>query len=345
MSRTSPFTATPLAPLALVTGGGGFLGGAIVEQLVAGGHRVRTFARGDYPELCRQGVEHVRGDLRDAGAVERAVAGCDVVFHVAAKAGVWGAYRDYYADNVTGTDHVLAACRAAGVTRLVYTSSPSVVFDGTDMEGVDESVPYAKNPKSAYSATKAIAEQRVLEANSAALRTIALRPHLIWGPRDNHIVPRLIRRARSGRLRIVGDGTNRVDVTYIDNAAQAHLLAAEALLTNPAAAGRAYFISQGAAVNAWEFINRMLDCAQIPPVRKRISRGAARLAGACFEGAYKLLGVRAEPPMTRFLADELAASHWFDISAARRELGFLPRVGLEEGLERLRAWLSTGERC
>ena len=236
----------PHRPLkALVTGGGGFLGLAVVEQLLARGDQVRSFARGPYPGLADLGVEVRRGDLRDAQAVEQACAGCDVVFHVAAKAGIWGRYAAYYEPNVRGTQNVLAACREHGVHRLVYTSSPSVVFDGRSMEGVDESVPYPQRQHSHYAATKALGEQAVLAANGTTLRTLALRPHLIWGPRDNHLVPRIVSRGRAGTLRRVGDGTNKVDTTYIENAARAHLLAADALATNPRAAGRPFFISQG----------------------------------------------------------------------------------------------------
>jgi nucleoside-diphosphate-sugar epimerase len=190
---------------ALVTGGGGFLGRAIVERLRARGDHVRSFSRGEHPELADMGVETLRGDLADADALEQACCNCDVVFHVAARAGVWGRYRDYYETNVRGTENVLRACRTQAVARLVFTSSPSVVFSGGDMENIDESVPYPPHFHSHYSETKALAEQKVLAANGGELRTVALRPHLIWGPRDNHIVPRLVARARAGQLRRVGD--------------------------------------------------------------------------------------------------------------------------------------------
>jgi nucleoside-diphosphate-sugar epimerase len=327
----------------LITGGGGFVGRALAEKCAEAGARVRTFARGDYPALQALGIEHIRGDLADAGAVLRAAEGCAVVFHVAAKAGVWGPYDDFYAANVRGTENVIAACRSAGISTLVYTSSPSVVFGGHDMEGVDESALLPERHASHYSATKAIAERAVLAAGDANLRTCALRPHLIWGPRDNHIIPRILKRAKQGRLRIVGDGTNRVDVTYIDNCVHAHLCAAAALLGGgeaaDRAAGRAYFISDGTPVNAWAFINRILEAAGLPPLRRKISRRAARTLGAMFEFVYSAFGVKQEPPMTRFLADELATSHWFDIRAARTQLHYAPPVTTEQGLERLRLWL------
>src|SRR5262245_54910957 len=179
---------------ALVTGGGGFLGGAVVRRLVARGDAVRSLSRGAYPALATLGVEQCQADLADAGAVRRAAQGCDVVFHVAAKAGLAGRFADYHAANVLGTQNVLAACRACGVRALVFTSSPSVVFDGTDMEGVDESAPYPLHYHAHYPATKAQAERLVLAANGPELATVALRPHLIWGPGDNHLVPRVLAR-------------------------------------------------------------------------------------------------------------------------------------------------------
>jgi nucleoside-diphosphate-sugar epimerase len=323
---------------ALVTGGGGFLGRAIVDRLVARGDRVRSYARGAYPELADMGVEALRGDLTDADAVRAACGGCDVVFHVAARAGIWGSYQDYYEPNVRGTENVIAGCRAQGVSRLVFTSSPSVVFAGGDMENADESLPYPARHHSHYSATKALAEQRVLAANGEHLRTLVLRPHLIWGPGDNHLVPRLIARARAGQLRQIGPGRNKVDSTYIDNAADAHVLAADALKANPHAAGRVYFISNGEPRPVWELINRIIGAAGLPPVTRRVSHRTARTVGGVLELLYAVLRVKGEPRMTRFLADELATSHWFNISAARGDLGYEPRVSIEDGLQRLEAW-------
>ena len=334
----------PHRPLkALVTGGGGFLGLAVVEQLLARGDQVRSFARGPYPGLAELGVEVRRGDLRDAQAVEQACAGCDVVFHVAAKAGIWGRYAAYYEPNVRGTQNVLAACREHGVRRLVYTSSPSVVFDGRSMEGVDESVPYPQRQHSHYAATKALGEQAVLAANGTTLRTLALRPHLIWGPRDNHLVPRIVSRGRAGTLRRVGDGTNKVDTTYIENAARAHLLAADALATNPRAAGRPFFISQGEPMALWEIINRILAAAGLPPLTRSVPQPVAWSVGAILEAAYVVLRLKGEPRMTRFVARELATAHWFDITAARTELGYEPVISITEGLHRLEAWLQERE--
>jgi 2-alkyl-3-oxoalkanoate reductase len=320
---------------ALVTGGGGFLGGAIVRRLVARGDRVCSLARGHYAELEALGVVQHRGDVADADAVSQATAGCDVIFHVAAKAGIWGRYDDYYRANVVGTRNVLEACRQHGIRRLVHTSSPSVVFNGRDMEGVNESLPYPDHFEAHYPQTKAEAEKLVLAANGPDLATVALRPHLIWGPGDNHLIPRIVARGRSGRLRRIGSASKKIDTIYIENAADAHLLAADRLSPGSPIAGKAYFLSQGEPVPTWEFINRILAAAGVAPVTRTVPVWLAYTAGWMLETWYGALRLQSEPPMTRFLARELATSHWFDISAARRDLGYEPKVSIDEGLRRL----------
>jgi nucleoside-diphosphate-sugar epimerase len=267
--------------------------------------------------------------------VERAVVGVDVVFHVAARAGVWGRYADYFATNVTGTENILAACRKHGVQKLVYTSTPSVVHTGVDLEGVDESIPYPKHFDAAYPETKALAEKAVLAANGPDLATVALRPHLIWGPGDPHLIPRLLARAREGKLRRIGSRAVKVDVTYIDNAADAHLLAAEKLAPGSPVSGKTYFISNGEPVELWGFIDRILAEAGLPPITRTVSAWKARLAGRVLEWVYRGLRLPGEPSMTRFVANQMSTSHWYNISAARRDLGYEPRVSIEEGMQRL----------
>ncbi len=320
---------------ALVTGGGGFLGLAIVKKLRARGDEVRSFSRGAHPALGELGAESVRGDLADAAAVLQAARACDIVFHVAAKAGVWGSADSYHRANVVGTSNVLDACKEAGISRLVFTSTPSVTFAGRDQIAVDESAPYARSYLCDYPRTKSIAERHVLASNGPALATVALRPHLIWGPGDPHLVPRLLDRARSGRLRLLGERPNEVDSVYVDNAADAHLLAADGLTPDSAIAGKAYFISQGEPLPLADLINRILAAGGLPPVQRRIPSGAAYALGAILEAAYGLLGIENEPPMTRFVARQLSTAHWFDISAARRDLGYSPAISLDEGMERL----------
>jgi nucleoside-diphosphate-sugar epimerase len=328
-----------VAMTALVTGGGGFLGLAIVRRLVARGDSVRSLSRQSHSDLESLGVKEFLGDLSDSAAVERTVEGCDLVFHVAAKAGVWGPPDEYYRTNVVGTENILAACRNHGVRRLIYTSSPSVVFTGSDRAGIDETAPYANKFLAAYPYTKAIAERAVLAANGPDLATVALRPHLIWGPGDNHLIPRLIARARAGKLRRIGDGSNRVDAIYIDNAADAHLLAADRLAPGSPIAGNAYFLGQDSPVLLWDFINRILDTAGLPPVRRSLPAGVAYFMGGMLEAIHRTFGLSGEPRMTRFLARQLSTSHWFDLAAAKRDLGYVPAVSTEEGLRRLRlAW-------
>ncbi|HBG07268.1 MAG: 3-beta hydroxysteroid dehydrogenase [Geobacteraceae bacterium GWC2_58_44] len=329
---------------ALVTGGGGFLGSAIVRQLRARGDEAVSFSRGDYPELTALGVEQRRGDLTDLNALVEAARGCDIVFHVAAKAGVWGSFQEYHAANVAGTENVIAACRNHSINRLVYTGSPSVVFDGSDVEGGDESLPYPAHFEAHYPHTKALAEQAVLAANSPSLATVSLRPHLIWGPGDNHLVPRIVAKARSGRLRRIGRRPCLVDTVYVDNAAEAHLNAADRLTPGAPPAGKAYFISNGEPLPLWEMVNGILAAAGLPPVTRCVSPALAYAAGTVCEAAWKALRLSGEPPMTRFVARELATAHWFDISAARRDLGYRPGISTEEGLRRLQQWFVEGAR-
>jgi len=325
----------------LVTGGGGFLGAAIVRQLRERGENVRSFSRGFYAELESIGVEQIQGDIADSHAAEKACHGIDVVFHVAAKPGVWGSYDDYFRTNVTGTRNVIAACRKYRVSRLVYTSSPSVIFDGTDMQGVNESLPYPQNFHAHYPKTKAIAEQAVIAAAKDGLKAVIMRPHLIWGPGDNHLVPRILAKAK--RLVRIGDGKNLVDTVYITNAADAHISAADKLAQHPELSGRIYFITQGEPMPLWEMIDAILKAGGLEPVNRSMSRKTAWVIGAVCEAVYKTFNIRGEPPMTRFVAEELSTSHWFDISAAKRDLGYTPRVSTEEGLRRLEVWLKENK--
>lgn len=336
----------------LVTGGGGFLGRGITERLLERGDAVTVLSRGAYPELVERGACVISADLVDAATVAAASAGCDLVYHVAARAGIWGTYADFHRVNVVGTRNVLQALRAQKNPRLIYTSSPSVTFDGQDARNADERLPYPSHFENAYSKTKALAERMVLEAaNRGEIAAVALRPHLIWGPRDPHLIPRVVAAARAGRLMQVGDGKNEVDVTYVDNAVDAHILAGDRLAATGGGSpnGRAYFISNGQPVALWPWINALLKRLDVSPVTRSISLSSARRIGGLFEGVYRLLRLRGEPRMTRFLASQLGTSHYYDITAARRDFGYEPRVGVEEGLDRLVAWMKeqgsgTGDR-
>jgi nucleoside-diphosphate-sugar epimerase len=339
---------------ALVTGGGGFVGTALVKRLRARGDDVTVLARGDYPILTQLGARALRGDVSNADDVTNAVRDQDVVFHVAAKAGVWGKAADYEKSNIEGTQRVIDACIALGVRALVDTSSPSVTFDGGDAVDANESLPYPRAHLYHYGRTKAESERRVLNANgtphksgNGMLWTTALRPHLVYGEGDPHILPRIVSRARSGRLAIIGEGTNKVDITHVDNAAHAHVLAGDVLLASsspdvqPACAGKVYFISDDHPVVPWEWINRILGELGVPPVTRHVPLGVASTIGRVCELLWTALPLPGEPLMTRFLAAQLGTSHHYNLSAAKRDLGYAPIVDPEEALRRTLPWLKA----
>lgn len=326
----------------LVTGGGGFLGQAICARLRARNYQVASYSRQQHPELKKLGVRQIQGDLASFETATEAFAGADAVFHVAAKAGAWGSFQDYFDANVRGTWNVIAACRMNRIRTLVYTSTPSVAHRGTRpvAGGNEETAPPADRYKAWYPATKRVAEEHVLAANGNALATVALRPRLIWGPGDHHLLPRLVERARAGKLKFVGDGINLIDTTYIDNAAQAHLDAFDALhgKSGAACAGKAYFISNGEPKPIADIVNSLLRAAGAPTVTELVPFRAAYVMGTALELAWSILPLKGEPLMTRFLAEQLSTPHYYDISAARRDFGYQPKISILEGLRQLGVW-------
>jgi nucleoside-diphosphate-sugar epimerase len=326
-----------------ITGASGFIGGQIAERLLAEGRRVRVLARQPLPELEKLGAEVVLGDLESPAMLYRGCNGATTVFHVAGRVGVWGPAEDFIRTNVEGTRNVIAACHTAGVKRLIYTSSPSVVYHGGDLAGVDETAPLCTTAPCAYPSSKAAAERLVSAAHSTALATVSLRPHLVWGTGDKNIVPRLLALAAAGRLKIVGTGQNKVDITHITNVVDAHLLA-ERTLQQPEnkAGGKAYFITNGEPVVLWDWINQLLRGLGRPEITKRISLNSAYRIGGIMETLWRVLPLSGEPPMSRFVAKELATDHWFSIAAARRDLGYTPRItmaaGTAELIEHLKAY-------
>jgi len=324
-----------------VTGGAGFLGSVIINQLCGQGHEVVTFSRRNYPAQNLINVTHIQGDLFDYPKLKKAMTGCEAVFHIAAKVGMWGHYEDFYRTNVIGTKNVLQACREMGIRYLVFTSSPSVVYSGKNTEGQNESLHYPEKYNAWYPQTKAVAEKLVIAANDSNLKTVSLRPHLIWGPGDHELLPRLIEKARAGTLRIIGDGTNLVDCIYVENAASAHVLAFNQLISDSSRVeGKTYFISQGNPIPIAELMNQLLATAGISPVTNFMSAGIARFAGRFLETTYRIFGITSEPVVTYFLAQQLSTSHWYDISAARSDFGFKAEISIEEGMERLKNWNS-----
>lgn len=330
----------------LVTGATGFLGSHLLARLRAEGRALTVVSRRPQPELAATGIRVVVGPLHEPTVCAAAVAGTETVFHVAARVGVWGRYEDFYRDNVVATEQLLQAARAAGVRRFIYTSTPSVVFNGRDLAGADESLPLTTDCPSPYPLTKAQAERAVRAAHGPGMATVALRPHLIWGVGDPHLVPRILARARAGRLRIVGEGCNRVDMVHVTNATAAHLAAETALgaTGDGPAGGRAYFITNDEPVVLWDWINGLLTALGERPVTRRISLPAARRLGAMGETVWRLLRLNGEPPMTRFIAEELAKDHWFDLTAAKRDLGYRPAVTMAAGTAELVALLRAGGR-
>ena len=341
-----------------VTGAGGFLGNAICRLLRLANIKVTGFARGSYPELTQMGVNMEQGDITDFVRLKEAMQSCDLVFHVAAKAGVWGNKEDYFEPNVQGAENIIQACQELAITRLVYTSTPSVTFAGVDEAGINESQPYATNFLNFYSESKALAEQKILAASTSfnqstvqdsqkgsqlvkspvkLLKAVALRPHLIWGPNDPHLVPRVLERARAGRLKLVGKEDKLVDTIFVDNAAYAHILAAIDLSKiNSHCSGKAYFISNDQPITMAAMLNNILNCVDLPPVTKRVPSTVAYAAGATLEWFYKILNKKQEPIMTRFVAKQLSTSHYFDISAAKKDFGYMPLISIEEGMKILK---------
>ncbi|MBC8208347.1 MAG: NAD-dependent epimerase/dehydratase family protein [Desulfobulbaceae bacterium] len=319
----------------LVTGGGGFVGSTIVRQLLARDVECLVLGRNDYPSLAAEGAICLRGDIRDRAGLDHHLQGVDTVFHVAALAGIWGRWQDYEAINVQGTDNVIEACRAQGVRQLIYTSTPSVVFDRHDICEGNESLPYPHTFLCHYARSKVMAERSVLAAADDQLLTCAIRPHLVWGPGDPHLIPRLMERGRARQLVRIGRGLNMVDISYVDNVAHAHLLAADNLAGIGTAAGKAYFISQGEPVNLWDWIGILFQRLDIPPVNRSIPFPLAYMAGSALEWYYRKRKILDEPRMTRFLAMQLAHSHWFSTKRAQADLGYRPLISNEEGMDLL----------
>lgn len=318
----------------LVTGGGGFLGSNIVKALLKRGYEVTSFSRGHYPHIIEMGAKEIRGDIQNYNDIKNAFTGMDAIFHVAGKVGVWGKYKDYFNTNVLGTHHVVKACREHGIKKLVFTSSPSVVIGKDDLNNVDESIEYPKEYVFHYGKTKALAEQYIMQANDKELATVSIRPHLIFGPGDQNLFPRVVKTARDGKLKIIGDGENKVDIIYIDNAVDAHLQAFDALDFDSSVAGKTYFVGQEKPVKLWELVNTILDSHGIKPLNSKISTNTAYNIGAILEGIYRVLRIKQDPPMTRFIAMNMAKSHYFKHDNAKNDFGFEPKIDIETALKR-----------
>ena len=325
----------------LVTGGGGFIGSALVKRLLDKGHQISSLSRKKYPHLEALNVKTIQADLVDRKAIFQAVNGHEIVIHTAALAGYWGSAKEYYRSNVLGTVNIIDACKKFKIQKLLYTSSASVVFSGENIINGSPDLSYPDKALNHYSHTKAIAEQLILAANFSLMKTISLRPHIVLGPGDNHILPRLIQRAKSGKLKVIGDGQNQIDFVYIDNLVDAHMDALKAMDQNPSSLGKAYFITNEEPVNLWNFVNQILTGIGLPVVSGRMSSRMA-LAVANFLCVFnKLFKPNQEPILTPFLVKELSQSHWFDPLPAKRELGYTPSLNSEQTLDLLIEYLKV----
>jgi len=273
------------------------------------------------------------GDIEKLEKLSSQLEEVETIFHIAAKVAMWGKYQDFYQANFLGTKTLLESAKRLGVGKFIYTSSPSVVANGKDLLGVDESQPYPEHYEADYPATKALAEKLVLSENSKNLKSVSLRPHLIYGPGDTNLIPTIVKKARTGRLVQVGMGENLSDFSYIDDVVEAHLLAEKALADNQNAAGRAYFVTAGDPVPLWDFIAQLLKIYRLPPIKRKISFKLAYRLAYLAEGLGRL--INREPFLTRFLVSEMATSHFFNINSARDQLKYTPKFKVFEGLEKV----------
>ena len=322
----------------LVTGAGSLLLGGVAAALAARGDHVVCLQRSTL--VLPDGVRQVQGDVRDASAVRAAMQGCDAVLHGAARVGVLGTWDDFRSVNVDGTANVLAAARAEGVQRMVHVSTPSVAHAGHSLVGVGAEPAVTGRKGAFYAESKAMAERLALAANHDDLAVVAVRPHLVWGPGDTQLVGRIVERAAAGRLVMVGDGSALVDTTYVDNAISAHVAALDGVRPGAVCAGRAYVVANGEPRTVRELVQGICDAAGVPFAPRHVPVGVAVRVGAVVEKVWPRLR-DGEPPITRFVAEQLGTAHWFDPRPMRDDLGWSPRVSLDEGFVRLHDWFAT----
>lgn len=317
------------------------MGIGVADTLLRRGDEVVAFQRSPGPALPA-GARQVLGDVRDAAAVHAAAAGCDAVVHLAARVGVVGARREYESINVGGTGNVVDAIRRHGIPRFVHVSSPSVAHGGEPIVGAGADAAIVDHGTAWYPATKAIAEGIALDAASDACGVVALRPHLVWGPGDAQLVGRIVERARAGRLALVGGGRALVDTLYIDNAVSALVAGLDAVAPGAACSGRPYVVTNGEPRPIREIVEGICTAAGVPFAPRDVPLAVARRLGSVIERVWPRLGRSGEPPLTRFLAEQLGTAHWFDPRPARDDLGWTPSVTIDAGLAALAAWFGSG---
>ena len=325
----------------LVTGGSSLIGAGVAAALVARGDEVVVQQRSRSETLGRLGVRQELGDIRDLDVVLAAAAGCDAIVHLAAKVGVVGDWEDYRSINVDGTRNVLRAARRRGVGRVVHVSSPSVAHGGEPIVGGGADEPVLGRRRAWYPESKAMAEIDALAAAGDELGVVAIRPHLVWGPGDTQLVGRIVERAATGRLALVGGGRALVDTTYVDNAVDALVGALDAVEPAAQCSGRAYVVSNGEPRMIRELVEGICRAAGVPFEPRAVSLRVGRSLGAVVERAWPLLRRDDEPPLTQFLAEQLGTAHWFDPRPARDDLGWTPVVSIDDGLSRLADWYAA----
>jgi len=324
-----------------VTGGSSLIGAALAELLVQRGDDVVAFQRGRAGGLDPRIEQHL-GDIRDGDAVDAAFAGCDVAVHLAAKVGVVGEREEYAAINIEGTRHVVDAARRNGLRGVVHVSSPSVAHDGRAIVGGGADPPITHHRKAWYPQTKAVAERLALGVSDDRCGVVAIRPHLVWGPGDTQLVGRILERAAAGRLALVGGGRALVDTTYVDNAATALAAAADAIRPLGRCAGKAYVVSNGEPRPIRELVEAFCVAAGVPFAPRDVPLSVARRVGSLIDRVWPRLDLSEEPPLTRFLAEQLGTAHWFDQREVRADLGWAPAVTIDQGLARLSDWFAAG---
>lgn len=317
----------------LVTGASGMLGRGVAARLVADGHDVRTLQRSPSHVV---GAQDVAGSVTDPDVVRAAVRDRDAVVHLAAKVTIVGPFEEFEAVNVGGTRVLLDEARAAGVRRFVHVSSPSVAHLGSSIVGAGAGPADPEHARGSYARSKAAGELVALAAHDPdGLSVIAVRPHVVWGPGDTQLVGRIVDRARAGRLPVLGDGAALIDTTYVDNAVDALVAALHA---DAAVYGEPYVVTNGEPRPVVELLAGICAASGVPVPRRHVPAALARGAGSLVDVAWRTFPLRGEPPLTRFVAEQLSTAHWFDQRRTREALGWIPRVGLDEGLARLAAW-------
>jgi nucleoside-diphosphate-sugar epimerase len=319
---------------AFVTGGSGFIGGALVRRLVAEGHTVRALARSDSSaeKLAALGAEPVRGELEDADSLRQGAEGCGVAFHAAAHLGDWGPWQEFERGNVEGTRNALEACRAAGVRRFVHVGTEAALMEGQPLVNATEELPLKPDSPAFYSASKARAEQEVHNACSGDFETVVVRPRLVWGPGDTTILPSLLEAIRKRRFVWIGGGHHKTSTTHVDNAVEGLLLGAER-----GRPGEAYFVTDGEPVEFRDFVTRLVASAGVEVPDRNVPAAVAHLVAPAVEGMWRALGRSGQPPITRLAVWLSSLECTIDISKARGELGYEPVVSREEGLRDLAA--------